>query len=113
MNNEDHGFDIHYQVQYQQENGKPDEWAIMTGRDHKEKFRSDAEYGMHELTDMAEANEIAEALVKGYAHPHKRDAYYWKKIVAARVVTRVYMGSVSATYGTPIVDVPRETPKED
>lgn len=109
MNTEDHDWAIRYQVQYQEEGGKPDDWAIMTGRDHNEKFRSEAEHGMHELTSMDEAVEIAKALVVGISHPHKRSAYYWKEIVASRVVTRVYAGTVSATYGTPNTDVPRET----
>lgn len=109
MTDEEHSFTITYQVHYQQEGGKPDDWYTMTCRNHGEKFRSEAEDGIHELTSMDEAVEIAEALVRGYSHPHKRDAYYWKKIVASRVFTIVRMSQLSAVYGDPNTDVPRET----
>lgn len=101
---------ITYQVQYQEEGGKPDDWFIMTGRSHDERqYHSEAEEGFHELTSMDEAVEIAEALVAGRSHPHKRDAYYWRRIVAARVFTLVRLSQLSGVYGTPNTDVPRET----
>lgn len=98
---------ITYQVHYQTE-GRSD-FFIMTCRSHGEPYRSEVEDGWHELSSMDEAVEIAEALVNGHAHPHKRDAYYWKRIVASRVYTIVRLSQLSAEYGTPNVDVPRET----
>lgn len=90
---------ITYQVQYQ-EKGR-DDWFIMTRRNHDEVFRNESKYGMHELTSVDEAVEIAEALVNGYSHPHKRDARYWRPIVAAKVITIVRLSVTSAVYGTP------------
>lgn len=90
---------VTYQVQYQRV-GK-DDWFVMTCRNHDERFRSEVEHSMHELTDLDEAIDTAQALANGYAHPDKRDAYYWQPILAARVVTIVRMSVVSATYGTP------------
>lgn len=103
---------ITYQIQYQEEGGKPNDWFIMTGRHHDESFRSAVDDGMHEISSMDEAVEIAEALVNGYSHPHKRSAYYWRPIVAARVCTIIRAHALSAVYGTPNVDVSRETEEE-
>lgn len=96
-----------YQVQYQ-EAGNSD-WYIMTRRNHDERYRTESDKGMHEVTSLDEALDTAQALAKGYASPAKPGSCYWRRIVAAQVVTIVRVGQVSAVYGTPNVDVPRET----
>jgi hypothetical protein len=106
---DDHDFCVRYQVQYQTTDSKPGDWIVLSRPNHDARFRSEADDGMHEITDLDEATDTAQALVKGYAHPHERHQYYWRPIVAARIVARVYAGTVSAVYGTPVTDVPRET----
>lgn len=88
-----------YQVQYQ-EAGKPN-WFVMTRRNHDEKYRTESREGLHELTSLDEALDTAMALTNGYANPHKPGSRYWRRIVAARVITIVRASQVSAVYGTP------------
>lgn len=87
---------ISYQVQYLQEGAA--DFYIMTCRAPGEPFHSEIERAMHELRDMSEAVEIAEALVRGYTHPHKRTDRGWRPILDARVITIVRLSKVTAVY---------------
>jgi hypothetical protein len=91
---------IAYEVHYQ-EADRPD-WFIMTGRDHNEHYRHPSDSpSAHETTSLDEATDTAEALVAHRAFPHDPKSPYYRRVVAARVITRVYTGAVSAVYGTP------------
>lgn len=109
INNSDDETDdpFSYLVQYQYK-GDTD-WCVMTCRDHGEPFRSEIPRSMHEISSMDEAVEIAEALKSGISHPDPRPDRSRRPIVASRVFTIVRLAKVTAVYGTPTADVPRET----
>lgn len=100
-----------YAVQYQTEESKPGEWFEMTGRDHTQPYQHVADSGpAYETTSMEEALDTAEALYTRRAYPCDRMAYYYRPVIASRVITRVCTGHVSAVFGAP--NVSRETESE-
>jgi hypothetical protein len=98
--------DITYQVHYQPK-GKTD-WYVMTGRDHDERYRNGVVGGVNETASMDEAVETAEALVRGLSHPKDPEGPYRTLVTAACVITIIRASQVSAVYGEPSGDVPRE-----
>lgn len=89
---------IVYAVQYQDATSKTEnDWYVMSGRDHNEKFRNPGD-GYDETTSMDEAVEIAEALVNRRSFPKDPKSRYYRRVTRSRVITRVTVGQVSATY---------------
>lgn len=100
-----------YAVQYQTDKSKPGDWFEMTGRDHGQPYQHVADNGLtSETASMEEALDTAGALYTRRAYPCDPEAYYYRPVLASRVVTRVYTGHVTAVFGTP--NVSRETESE-
>jgi hypothetical protein len=100
----DHGVTFTYAVWYQEAGSVADDWYVMTGRDWKERYRHEAEEGNWETADMQEADDTAQALATGRAHPHDPTGRTYKKVVAAQVITIVRASKVTAVYGTPVAE---------
>lgn len=97
-----------YEVHYMDDRGK---WFIMMGRNYDEGYRHAPGGGRFtQVTASAdEAADTAQALVNRTAHPDAPRSRYYRRVLDARVLTRVSVATVSAVYTNRPADVPRET----
>lgn len=96
---------ITYAVHYRTVDSKDDDWFVMTGRNHNERYRhAVANSSGWETSSMLEAIDTAEALFNQLAFPGDPTAYHHRRVTDSRVVTMVSVGQVTAVYTTPKED---------